>query len=93
MTAAGRDLLRSWTEPNAEQLAERSAWTRDWLALRIPDIEAEAAARAVDEALSVDRVAEALHKALGHGYHGGGWDHGDGDLAAALVAHLRGPRP
>jgi hypothetical protein len=51
-----------------------------------------AAARAVDEALSVERVAEALHKVMGHGYHGGGWDHGDGDLAAALVAHLRGPR-
>lgn len=33
-------------------------------------------------------VAAALHNALGHGFHGSGWDHGDGDLAHALLAAL-----
>lgn len=64
---------------------------------------ASTAARAVDEALSVERVAEAL-LTLGDRYPifrqsptrhtlGGEtwWEHHE--LAAALVAHLRGPRP
>ena len=67
---------------------------------RIRAIEAEAAARAVDEALSVERVAEALHvtapknhpprpmlRSICMGY----FPHTE--QAAALVAHLRGPRP
>jgi hypothetical protein len=99
LTAAGRNLLRSWTEPNDEQLAERSAWTRDWLALRLPDIEAEAAARAVDEALSVERVADALAalstSPSGVTFAPAVFAHRSPavmEWAAALVAHLRGPR-
>jgi hypothetical protein len=61
-TKAGRDLLRSWTDPDAEQLAARSQWTRDWLALRIPAIEAEAA-RPAAEPLTVEALAKALHEA------------------------------
>jgi hypothetical protein len=60
---------------------------------RIRAIEAEAAARAVDEALSVERVAEALHRegfrCVPSAPKDMEWHR---DWAAALVAHLRGPR-
>ena len=56
-------------------------------------LEAEAAARAVDEALSVERVAEALHRegfrCVPSAPKDMEWHR---DWAAALVAHLRGPR-
>lgn len=48
LTEASRDLLRSWSDPSAEQLSERSDWTRDWLVLRLPAIEAAAAKREFD---------------------------------------------
>ena len=60
---------------------------------RIRAIETEAAARAVDEALSVERVAEALHRegfrCVPSAPKDMEWHR---DWAAALVAHLRGPR-
>jgi hypothetical protein len=43
----------------------------------------EAVARA---GLDVERLARALHVVFNHGYHGGGWDNGDGDLAGAVAA-------
>jgi hypothetical protein len=64
---------------------------------QIAAIEAEAAARAVDEALLVEAVAEALMVALRREDHPRGYVPRTGvmydSLAAALVAHLRGPRP
>jgi len=64
---------------------------------RIRAIEAEAAARAVDEALSVEALAAALDKlevvgwvAMRYGKFNMAYYE---KLAAALVAHLRGPRP
>lgn len=30
-------------------------------------------------------LAEAVHVVFRHGYHGSGWDHGDGDIADALL--------
>ena len=58
-------------------------------------LEAEAAARAVDEALSVERVAEYLGKHVDFAYWEDRVFHSPEDvkdLAADLVAHLRGPR-
>jgi hypothetical protein len=49
LTPESEALLRSWTDPNDEQLAARSPWTRDWLALRLPAIEAAAIARDREE--------------------------------------------
>ncbi len=61
--------------------------------------ETEAAARAVDEALSVERVKVAMRKAWGPYWltetddYGQPYEYLDVDAyAAALVAHLRGPR-
>lgn len=47
----------------------------------------------VEEGLTVEMVADAFHKAMNHGYHGGGWDHGDGDIAAAILANIPASRP
>jgi hypothetical protein len=48
----------------------------------------EAVARA---GLDVERLARALHVVFNHGYHGGGWDNGDGDLAGAVAAEYARP--
>lgn len=60
---------------------------------RLPAIERQAAARAVDEALSVERVADAIRRSAMEPGGKVGYHHHPEEEAAALVAHLRGPRP
>jgi len=111
MTPAAMLLLAWLDEADADPIVQ------DAVTDSIRDIEAEAAARAVDEALSVDVVREVLHRG-GWGVPSGCIQHTfttalDGvtsiredttadtcehaslhsTFAAALVAHLRGPRP
>lgn len=98
LTAAGAALVAAHDlYLHAPGQAPEPCLCRDYVAA----IEAEAAARAVDEALSVERVAEWLHDADFHPCTGQyetcralgepvpSWS----EQAAALVAHLRGPRP
>ena len=93
LTAAGAALLAELTEnplPGAR-------YAHQVVKMRLPKAEAEAAARAVDEALSVEALAAALDKlevvgwvAMRYGKFNMAYYE---KLAAALVAHLRGPRP
>jgi len=41
-----------------------------------------------DEREPVKAMAAAFHRAMNHSFHGGGWDHNDGDLAHRLIDEL-----
>lgn len=90
LTAAGAALLRFWCL-HRSMMHGVPLDAEDAIVDDIRAIEAEAAARAVDEALSVERVAEALHAVR----YPNDPETCSACLttAAALVAHLRGPRP
>jgi hypothetical protein len=70
-------LARNEYEPDDAELNEVSLG-----ALRA----ALAATSSPEPGLDVERLARALHVVFNHGYHGGGWDNGDGDLAGAVAA-------
>lgn len=101
MTAAGARFIKGAQYGSAEGYFLH-AGTVEWLEAQVAAIEAEAAARAVDEALSVERVKAAIlsvgmenpHWSWRCEYPAKGESKCDlGDEAADLVAHLRGPRP
>lgn len=104
LTAAGAALVYELTLDETPVAA--ASWRRS-----VEAVEQAAASRAVDEALSVERVQRGLYAHIlprDHGQLCPGWtDRGQGDTfdrcdcwvkpreqqrAAALVAHLRGPR-
>ena len=95
LTAAGAALVN---DPEAGHEETCDTWRQRGcdcgFRYTVAAIENEAAARAVDEALSVERVAEALHRegfrCVPSAPKDMEWHR---DWAAALVAHLRGPRP
>lgn len=115
LTAAGARFIKGAQYGSAEGYFLH-AGTVEWLEAQVAAIEAEAADRAVDEALSVERMSVEIDRhwlmdtPRGVGCTCQGWslllsevpdEAGLGEhllpfsahIAAALAAHLRGPRP